>query len=49
MGSWLMDQFILRPLTFFFCRSPYEGAQTPVYCAVTKELAKDSGKYYEYA
>ncbi|KAL4232049.1 Dehydrogenase reductase SDR member 13 [Mactra antiquata] len=30
----------------FFMKSPEEGAQTTIYCSVSEEVEKDSGKYF---
>ena len=30
----------------WFCRKPLEGAQTSVYCAVSKKLQRETGWYY---
>lgn len=36
---------IVRPFT----KTPVQGAQTTIYCAVDPELDKDSGGYYRYS
>ncbi|XP_030854371.1 retinol dehydrogenase 13 [Strongylocentrotus purpuratus] len=37
---------ILGPIFWLFVRSPQQGAQTSVYCAVDPELEKVSGQYF---
>lgn len=32
----------------FLLKTPYEGAQTSIYCAVAEELESVSGKYFRY-
>lgn len=38
---WLID-YILP----YFIKSPEQGAQTSIYCAVDKSVEKDNGQYY---
>ena len=47
-GSSLVN-CLLRPIGWFFMKTPMEGAQTQIYCAVAPELANESGKYYRWA
>ncbi|KAL7632836.1 UNVERIFIED_CONTAM: hypothetical protein RMT77_016833 [Armadillidium vulgare] len=37
-----ITNFVLR----FFAKTPVQGAQTTIYCAVDEALAKETGKYY---
>ncbi|CAG2240970.1 RDH12 [Mytilus edulis] len=42
-------KFIMEALYFiitFFIKTPYEGAQTNIYCAVEESLDNETGKYY---
>ncbi|KAM7396698.1 hypothetical protein PAMP_019721 [Pampus punctatissimus] len=41
----LWKRVLCTPLTFFI-KSPTEGAQTTIYCAVEESLQKESGLYY---
>jgi len=40
-------QFVLRPFVPCFTKTPTQGAQTQILCAVAEGLEKDSGKYFE--
>ena len=40
-----------KPLLFlgeYLIKTPQEGAQTTIYCAVEESLASETGKYYRY-
>ena len=39
-------QALFIPLAFILFKTPWEGAQTVVYCAVAEELTGISGKYF---
>jgi len=39
-------RYILWPLAWLLVRSPYEGCQTVLYCAVSEELQDVSGRFY---
>lgn len=41
---WKMLLFM--PAAYLFVRTPHQGCQTVVHCAVSEELDKESGKYY---
>lgn len=41
----LWKRFVYKPLIFFI-KSPKEGAQTTIYCAVEESLQNESGLYY---
>lgn len=41
----LWKRFVYTPLVFFI-KSPKEGAQTTIYCAVEESLQNESGLYY---
>jgi retinol dehydrogenase-14 len=41
-----VGQFLLRPVSWQFFKTPLEGAQTTLYCALASELEGVSGKYY---
>lgn len=47
MGSAIINHLILRPLSFLFCRSTEEGAQTPLYCSLAPECCGKTGLYFE--
>merc|ERR1739848_382435 len=34
------------PLMYIFAKSPKQGAQTTIYCAVEESIGNDSGKFY---
>ncbi|XP_035209302.1 retinol dehydrogenase 14-like [Stegodyphus dumicola] len=36
----------LAPVAWFFIRTPYEGCQTVLHCAVSEEVESESGFYY---
>lgn len=40
------SQFILKPLFSLLVRSAEEGAATPTYCAISKEVDNVSGKFF---
>ncbi|XP_038074271.1 retinol dehydrogenase 14-like [Patiria miniata] len=42
----LLLKFFLRPLLGLFLKTPTQGAQTTIYCAVAGELKGLSGRYY---
>jgi retinol dehydrogenase 12 len=44
---WRRVPWPVRPLMKLAMRSPQDGAQTPLYCATSPEVASDSGLYYE--
>jgi NAD(P)-dependent dehydrogenase (short-subunit alcohol dehydrogenase family) len=46
---WRRVPWPLRPLIKLWMRPPEEGAQTPVYCATSPDVAGESGRYYENA
>ncbi|XP_054712940.1 retinol dehydrogenase 14-like [Uloborus diversus] len=37
---------LLAPIAWFFIRTPYEGCQTILHCAVSEEVEGESGLYY---
>lgn len=37
---------ILRTTLHFFVKTPEEGAQTSIYCAIEESLADETGCYY---
>ena len=37
LGNWFMRHFL---------KTPHEGCQTTLYCAVAEELSEESGLYY---
>ena len=39
-------KYLFIPLLFPFTKSPKEGAQTSIYCAVEESIASESGNYY---
>ena len=39
---------LVLALMWPFTKSPEEGAQTTIYCAVDPSIAAESGKYYRY-
>jgi len=41
-----ISRFFLKPLISLFLKSPLEGSQTVVYCAVSETLDEESGGYY---
>lgn len=47
MSSFLIDQCLIRPLSFLFCRSIEEGAQTPLYCSLSAQCQQENGLYFE--
>ena len=38
--------FVFYPLMWLLMKTPEQGAQTTIYCAVAEELENVSGKYY---
>ena len=38
---------LLKPVKYFY-KTPVQGAQTTIYCAVSEELEGVSGKYFRY-
>jgi retinol dehydrogenase-12 len=44
---WRRVPWPLRPLMKLRMGSPRDGAETPVYCATSSEVADESGNYYE--
>jgi dehydrogenase/reductase SDR family protein 13 len=44
---WREVPWPIRPLMKLRMRSPADGARTPVYCATSPDVARDSGHYYE--
>jgi retinol dehydrogenase 12 len=44
---WRRVPWPVRPLMKLTMRSPQEGAQTPLYCATSPDVAAESGQYYE--
>lgn len=43
--SW-WKMILLAPIAWFYIRTPYQGCQTIVHCAVTEEVENESGLYY---
>ena len=39
-------KYLVWPLVYLCLKSPREGAQTSIYCAVDESLSGESGKYY---
>jgi NAD(P)-dependent dehydrogenase (short-subunit alcohol dehydrogenase family) len=37
---------MLQPIIWFVTKSPTQGSQTSIYCAVADELENTSGKYF---
>jgi NAD(P)-dependent dehydrogenase (short-subunit alcohol dehydrogenase family) len=44
---WREVPWPIRPLMKLRMRSPSDGARTPVYCATSRDVAADTGLYYE--
>ena len=43
---WQAFYFLLTPIIFLLLKSPREGAQTNIYCAVDEAVEGVSGKYF---
>lgn len=41
-----MLMILTRPLQYVFMKTPFEGAQTTIFCAVDESLNNVSGKYF---
>uniref|UniRef100_A0A3P8VWS4 Si:ch211-107o10.3 n=1 Tax=Cynoglossus semilaevis TaxID=244447 RepID=A0A3P8VWS4_CYNSE len=42
----LWKRILVKPLVMLFLKTPWEGAQTTIYCAVDESVANQSGLYY---
>lgn len=42
-----VENSVLWPVKWLLTKSPWEGAQTPLYCCITQEALKFSGCYFE--
>ena len=40
-----VSSFLMEPVKWYFCKTPEQGAQTTIYCAVSEEMEGVSGKY----
>lgn len=45
--SWAIFRIPAVGLYTFFTRTPFQGAQTSIFCAVDESLEKETGKYYD--
>lgn len=41
-----ISSFFLGPLQWIMMKNPVQGAQTPIYCSVNKDIEKVSGKFF---
>jgi hypothetical protein len=41
-----MMQILFKMVGYFLLKSPWQGAQTTIYCAVAEELEGVSGRFY---
>jgi hypothetical protein len=42
-AQWLFDNVLV-----YFIKTPEQGAQTTIYCAVSSEAGRETGLYYRY-
>ena len=40
-----MQRLIMWPVIYLFTKTPWQGAQTTIYCAVSEEMEGVSGQY----
>ena len=40
-----LQQLLTRPVRYFLLKTPWQGAQTTIYCAVSEEMEGVSGQY----
>jgi hypothetical protein len=42
-------QWLFENVLVYFIKTPEQGAQTTIYCAVSEETGRETGLYYRYA